>query len=49
MRHLKDALPTASDKVLYVFYDFEASQNTEYADEAKLHIPNSFVLESRTW
>ena len=27
-------------KVLHVFYDFEASQNTDYADEDKLHVPN---------
>ena len=27
----------AGDKVLYVFYDFETTQNTEYTDEAKLH------------
>ena len=40
MKPLKNALPPAGDKVLYVFYDFETSQNTEYADEAKLHVPN---------
>jgi len=32
MRPLKDALPPAGDKVLYVFYDFEMSQYTEYLD-----------------
>jgi len=26
MRLLKDALPSAIDKVLYVFYDFETTQ-----------------------
>jgi len=45
MRPLKDALASASDKVLYVFYDFETSQNTEYADEAKLHVPNLVCLQ----
>jgi len=40
MRLLKDALPPAGDKVLYVFYDLETSKNTEYADEAELHVPN---------
>jgi len=40
MRPLKDTLPAASDKVLYVFYDIETTQNTEYADESKLHVPN---------
>ena len=34
MRPTKDALPPAGDKVLLVIYDFETSQNTEYADEA---------------
>jgi len=29
MRPQKDALPPASDKVLYVFKDFETTQNTE--------------------
>jgi len=40
MRPLKDTLPAASDKVLYVFYDIETTQNTEYEDESKLHVPN---------
>jgi len=40
MRALKDALPPASDNVLYVFYDFETTQNDEYTAEAKLHLPN---------
>jgi len=33
MSPLKDALPHAGDKVLYVFYDFETTQNTEYTDD----------------
>jgi len=41
MRRLKDALPPAGEKVLYVFYDFETTQNTEYTDEANLHVHNS--------
>jgi len=45
MRPLKDALPSAGDKVLYVFYDFETNQNTEYADEAKLHVPNLVCVQ----
>jgi len=40
MRPLKDALPDASDKVLYVFYDFETTQNTHYSDKATLHVPD---------
>jgi len=45
MRPLNNALPPAGDKVFYVFYDFETSQNTEYADEAKLHVPKLFCLQ----
>jgi len=37
VRPLKDALPTAGDKVLYVFYDFETNKNKRYADKATLH------------
>ena len=40
MTPLKNALPPASDKVVYVFYDFESTQNTEYTAEAQLHVPN---------
>jgi len=45
MRPLKDSLPPASDKVLYVFYDSETTQNTEYTDEAKLHVPNLVCVQ----
>jgi len=37
---LKDVLPDASDKVLYVFYDFETTQNTKYSNKATLHVPD---------
>jgi len=30
----------STDKVQYVFYDIETTQNTEYTDEAKLKVPN---------
>ena len=33
------ALPSTGDKIQHVFYDFEATQNTRYTDEAKLHVP----------
>ena len=46
MRPLKDALPPASDKVLYVFYDYETTQNTVYTDEAELHVPISSARSS---
>jgi len=35
MRLLKDVLSANADKVLYVFYDFETTQNTRYTDKAK--------------
>jgi len=45
MRPLKDELPPVGDKVLYVFYDFETSQNTEYANKAKLHETNLVCVQ----
>ena len=45
MRPLKKALPSASDKALYVFLDFMTIQNTEYKDEAKLHVPNLVCVQ----
>jgi len=42
---LKDALPSASANVLYVFYDFEMTQNTEYTTEAKLHVTNLVCVQ----
>jgi len=44
IRPLKDALPPAGHTVIYVFYDFETCRNTEYADEAKLHVPKLFCV-----
>jgi len=40
MRPLKDVLPDAFDKVLYVFYDFETTQNARSSDKATIHVPN---------
>ena len=45
MRPLKDALSPASDKVLYAFYDFVTTQNSEYTAEAKLHVPNIVCVQ----
>jgi len=39
MRPLMDALPFAGDKLLYVFYDFETTQNMRYLDKATLNVP----------
>ena len=45
MRPLKDALPAGSDKVLYVFYDFETTQNTRHSDKATLHVPDLVCVQ----
>jgi len=45
MSPLMDALHPASDKVLYVFYDFETTQNTEYTDEDNLHVTNLLCVQ----
>jgi len=45
MRPLKDALPDASDKVLYVFYDFETTQNTQYSNKATLNVPDLVCVQ----
>ena len=39
MLTLKNELPR-SDNVLFVFYDFETTQDTEVSDSATLHVPN---------
>jgi len=44
MRPLKNVLP-AGDRVLYVFYDFETTQNTRYSETATLNIPNLLCLQ----
>jgi len=40
MKPLKDGLPDAGDKVLYVFYDFKTTQNAKYSDKTTLHVPD---------
>jgi len=37
LRHLKDVLPTNAEKLLYVFHEFETTQNS---DTANAHVPN---------
>ncbi len=39
MQPLKNVLPTRNG-LLYVFYDFETTQNTRYSDTNKVHVPN---------
>jgi len=45
MRPLKDVLLPAGEKVLYVFYAFETTQNTRYTDNPKLHVPNLVCVQ----
>jgi hypothetical protein len=42
MRSLRNELPT-SDRVLYVFYDFETTQNTRYSE--MVHVPNFVCVQ----
>lgn len=54
MRPLIDALATARDKVLYVFYDFETTKNTRYATllhytYLSLSVRNNSAHSARTW
>ena len=44
MRPLKNVFPTC-DKVLYVFYDFQTTQNTRFSDRATLHVPNLVCVQ----
>ena len=45
MKMLKDVLSDASDKVIYVLYDFETTQNTKYSDKATLHVPDLVCVQ----
>jgi len=45
MTRLKEVLPDASDKVLYIFYDFETTQITKYSDKATLHVHNLVCVQ----
>jgi len=44
MRTLKDELTSGGSKVLYVFYDFETTQN-KYSDKATIYVPNLVSVE----
>ena len=44
MQPLKNVLPS-SDGVLYVFYDFETTQNTRYSDTAKERVLNLVCIQ----
>jgi len=45
IKPLKNVLPDASDKVLYVFYVFETTQNTKYSDKTTLHAPDLVCVQ----
>ena len=44
MRTLSNELPR-SDNVLFVFYDFESTQDTRFTDSATQHVPNLVYLQ----
>jgi len=44
MRPLWNVLPV-SDRVLFVFYGFETTQDTKYSDSATVHVPNLVCLQ----
>ena len=44
MAPLVNKLPK-SDDVLFVFYDFETTQDTRISDSATLHVPNLVCLQ----
>ena len=44
MKPLIDEL-ARSDNVLFVFYDFETTQDTKFSDKATVHIPNLVCLQ----
>jgi hypothetical protein len=35
----------SSDKVLYVFYDFETTQDTRFSESATVHVPNLLCVQ----
>jgi len=45
MRPLKDVLPANANNVLYIFYDFETTQNKRYCDTAKEHVPKLLCVQ----
>ena len=44
MRPLSDELPRC-DNVLFVFYDFETTQDTKLTDSATEHVPNLVYVQ----
>jgi hypothetical protein len=44
MQPLKNELPR-SDNVLFVFYDFETTQDTKFSENATEHVPNLVCVQ----
>jgi len=44
MQPLKNELPSADD-VLFVFYDFETTQDTKISETARVHVPILVCLQ----
>jgi hypothetical protein len=44
MKPLKNELPS-SDKMLFVFYDFETTQDKRFSERAKEHVPNLVCVQ----
>jgi hypothetical protein len=44
MQPLKNMLPSG-DRILYVFYDFNTTQNTRYSNTARLHVLNLVCIQ----
>jgi len=45
MRPLKGVLPANAYNVLYIFYNFDTTQNKTYTDTAKEHVPNLVCVQ----
>ena len=51
---VKHVLPANAEKLLYLYYGFETTQNKRYSDTAKAHVPKivcvqQFLRGVRTW
>jgi hypothetical protein len=44
MQPLKNVL-LSGDGVMFIFYDFETTQDTQYSDTALLHVPNLVCIQ----
>jgi hypothetical protein len=42
---LEDSPQSSNNKVLYVFYDFETTQNKRYSEKVTVHVPNLVCVQ----